>query len=450
MTSWSFDSKLQNWSGAQQPIISVEQLCIPMSAGNRRKMLKTNLLQRLVANIRHPAAVLMSVPGCYSVLGKISRSLLHLIFLSDQRKPISDPSHRRDKNLQYNGLFPLKAPPHSHSLAFCAAALCLPSLLHFSFSLSLPFRAELIFRAFNRYDRHKTSGIIGALVPLTRRLQQWRYSVTLLGSFFHIACWWATLSLLLPLLPLPPVDLEKAINIPLLSRGFSFRLEHTGCHLPTPTSQIITYLDVAEEVCACVCVAVRVCVCVCICCCAFFGLSPQPVRRRTKKWICHCELETHDGCPPRGRKGTHTRVTYWTISGAHADKPPMWTDFPLWPCEMFRLQLLLFFGDTVAYFIASRVIMPHLMESCLISAGDGLSVKAAEVKGFLKGQLTHRCCRTPFSSTYPHLLNLNHGWKAWPFISSVSGGCFFHLIPSRVHRQTTAGPTFLILPPHPR
>lgn len=36
---------------------------------------------------------------------------------------------------------------------------------------------------------------------------------------------------------------------------------------------------------------------------------------------------------------------------------------------------------------------------------------------------------TPFSSTYPHLLNLNQGWEAWPFISLVSSRCFFHLTP---------------------
>lgn len=63
-------------------------------------------------------------------------------------------------------------------------------------------------------------------------------------------------------------------------------MEHTGCHLTHLTSQIITYLDVAEEMCVCVCVYTSV------------GLSPQLVQRSTMKWICHYELETLDGCTP--------------------------------------------------------------------------------------------------------------------------------------------------------
>lgn len=42
---------------------------------------------------------------------------------------------------------------------------------------------------------------------------------------------------------------------------------------------------------------------------------------------------------------------------------------------------------------------------------------------------------TPFSSAHPHLLNLNQGWDARPFISSVSSGCLFHLTPSRAHHR---------------
>lgn len=83
----------------------------------------------------------------------------------------------------------------------------------------------------------------------------------------------------------------------------------------------------------------------------------------------------------------------------------------------------------------SWVITVDLIESCHISAVNGLRVEAAEVKGFLKGQLTHHCCLPPFSSAHPHLLNLNQGWDAWPFISSVSSGCLFHLA---AHVPTTA------------
>ena len=39
-------------------------------------------------------------------------------------------------------------------------------------------------------------------------------------------------------------------------------MESTSCHLPSLTSQIITYLDVAEEMCVLVCVHTRVRVCV--------------------------------------------------------------------------------------------------------------------------------------------------------------------------------------------
>lgn len=40
---------------------------------------------------------------------------------------------------------------------------------------------------------------------------------------------------------------------------------------------------------------------------------------------------------------------------------------------------------------------------------------------------------TPFSSAHPHLLNLNQGWDAWPFISPVSSGWLFHLTSSHAH-----------------
>ena len=95
----------------------------------------------------------------------------------------------------------------------------------------------------------------------------------------------------------------------------------------------------------------------------------------------------------------------------------------------------------------SLVITADLIESCHIPAVNGLLVEAAEVKGFLKGQLTHHCCFTPFSSSHPHLLNLNHGWEVWPFISSVSSGCLFHLIPHVTAAVQLDGPSFLIPSP---
>lgn len=45
--------------------------------------------------------------------------------------------------------------------------------------------------------------------------------------------------------------------------------------------------------------------------------------------------------------------------------------------------------------LVSWVITVDLIESCHISAVNGLRVEAAEVKGFLKGQLTHQRCLPP-------------------------------------------------------
>lgn len=56
--------------------------------------------------------------------------------------------------------------------------------------------------------------------------------------------------------------------------------------------------------------------------------------------------------------------------------------------------------------------------------GEGLSERSADSSVLL----------TPFSSAHPHLLKLNQGWAAQPFISLVSSGCLFHLTSSRGHR----------------
>lgn len=68
----------------------------------------------------------------------------------------------------------------------------------------------------------------------------------------------------------------------------------------------------------------------------------------------------------------------------------------------------------------SGVITADLIESCHISAVNGLGMEAAEVKGFLKGQLTHHpppsstLLHLPPSSSahHPHLLNLNQARDA--------------------------------------
>lgn len=43
---------------------------------------------------------------------EISRSAVRLILQTDERKPISDPSHAFDKNLRQRGFFPLLVTSH--------------------------------------------------------------------------------------------------------------------------------------------------------------------------------------------------------------------------------------------------------------------------------------------------------------------------------------------------
>ncbi len=179
MTSLSFDSKLQNWSGAQQAIISVEARCISMSPGEEGKKVKICSCGRLLI---FDIGRLFWCQYLGALWEEISRSLMYLISPTDQRKPISDPSRRHDKKtLQYNGLFPLLVTSHpkSLSLSLSLSLLCSHSLSHSELNKCL-----------YRYDRHKTNveanktaEIVAAPFPPTRRRQQWRYSVTLLGSW---------------------------------------------------------------------------------------------------------------------------------------------------------------------------------------------------------------------------------------------------------------------------
>lgn len=94
--------------------------------------------------------------------------------------------------------------------------------------------------------------------------------------------------------------------------------------------------------------------------------------------------------------------------------------------------------------LVSQIIMVDVIKSCHICVVNGLSMEAGEVKGFLKGQLTHHCCWPPLSYSYPHLLNLNQEPKVWPFISWLSSGCLFHL---PAHCCITPAPSFPISPP---
>lgn len=65
--------------------------------------------------------------------------------------------------------------------------------------------------------------------------------------------------------------------------------------------------------------------------------------------------------------------------------------------------------------------------------GEGLSERSADSSVLL----------TPSSSAHPHLLNLNQGWAAQPFISLVSRGCLFHLTSSRGQHPFFSDPSSL-------
>lgn len=67
----------------------------------------------------------------------------------------------------------------------------------------------------------------------------------------------------------------------------------------------------------------------------------------------------------------------------------------------------------------SGVITADLIESCHISAVNGLGMEAAEVKGFLKGQLTHH---PPPSSTLLHLPPSSSAHPPTPLKSQSGAG----------------------------
>lgn len=82
-------------------------------------------------------------------------------------------------------LLPLQKPCE------CSPSLLLTSSCFLSFIGSLPlFHSELSKYVMSLQVQHKTSAepditahVIGALFRLTRRRQQWRYSLTLVGSW---------------------------------------------------------------------------------------------------------------------------------------------------------------------------------------------------------------------------------------------------------------------------
>lgn len=114
--------------------------------------------------------------------GEISRSLWCLISLTDHRKPISDPSYRYDKNLQYNGLFPLRvtSPPEAptSSLSFPAAFSRLGFLILSHSEPNTYPRFLQVGQTKKNREKDIRTNIIDVLFPSTRTQQQWRYLVT--------------------------------------------------------------------------------------------------------------------------------------------------------------------------------------------------------------------------------------------------------------------------------
>lgn len=188
--------------------------------------------------------------------------------------------------------------------------------------------------------------------------------------------------------PSQPVHLEEAINIPLLSRGFGFRLITWNTLAATPTlpdssvtSQIITYLDVAEEMCVCVCVFLRVCW--------------PPATTCEKK---HHEVDLSLWIRDTGWQLSKTRKAQDTKLNdqSHGKRLALWH----WGGKKKKkIGCECCFWDTPhsspQISLVSWLIMVDLIESCHISAVNGLYVEAGKVKGFLKGRLTHRCCWPP-------------------------------------------------------
>lgn len=192
-------------------------------------------------------------------------------------------------------------------------------------------------------------------------------------------------------------------------------------------------------------VCVRMCVCVCVCvlaCC--HGLWKEPpwsgsVNKNYRHRMAACQVRKKD-----------TKYNYQRCRHGSSMFMPLSTDLQS-NNVFFRFFIVLFrcyFWDAAQrnpqISLVSQIIMVDVIKSCHICVVNGLSMEAGEVKGFLKGQLTHHCCWPPLSYSYPHLLNLNQEPKVWPFISWLSSGCLFHL---PAHCCITPAPSFPISPP---
>lgn len=159
-------------------------------AMGKEKKINKNLFLQHISNILHCKAVLMSVP--WSSVEEISRSLWCLISLTDHRKPISDPSYRYDKNLQYNGLFPLlvTSPPKAYSTPPPFHSLLLFTRLPWPF-FSLLFRAKQISQVFTGMAKKKTSPLtlLMCFSPSNKDATTMVLFSNLAGKLVAIACW---------------------------------------------------------------------------------------------------------------------------------------------------------------------------------------------------------------------------------------------------------------------
>lgn len=141
--------------------------------------------------------------------------------------------------------------------------------------------------------------------------------------------------------------------------------------LALSSRQIFTYLDVAVDVCVCLCVFV-----------CFPTRKGDGITRTLSKTIqtaADRPLESMFG-------GISFALWYFLFSMMRLlifAPPPPPTPHPSFPRSSPQISLV------------SGVITVDLIECCHISAVNGLRVEETEVKGFLKGQLTHQGCLHP-------------------------------------------------------
>lgn len=145
-------------------------------------------------------------------------------------------------------------------------------------------------------------------------------------------------------------------------------------------------------------------------CVLYIDLLPH-LERSTTKWICHYALKD------TGWLSTKKKTTGQWIELSKLEKtvllhlalvkPYSHSGILGFSWSGLLLFCLIFLHSNPQISLMSWVITVDLIEYGHISAVNGLCVKAAKVKGFLKGQLSHQCCLPPFSCTHPHLLNPN-------------------------------------------